>query len=129
MEIYNTTTNEVETLRYHDRSSQASQQQDSSADVTADDPCIKYNPNQDRYEASGEAIAYWREWFDRSEKADDMERELRELLKESSHDDPSEFIRENVNQHYFEHDTWPKQRMTLLSALKVEIESFTCGSQ
>lgn len=121
MEIFNTTTNEVETLTYYDRCSQASQQQDSSADVTADDPCIKYNPNQDRYEASGEAIDYWRQWFDLAEKADDLECELRGLLKASGHDDPSEFIRENVNQHYFEHDTWPKQRMDLLSALKVEV--------
>lgn len=114
MEIFNTTTNEVETLAYYDRSSNPSQQQDSAPDITAGDPNITFNPNEGRYQAAGEAIAYWRDWFDRSEKADDLERELRGLLNESGHDDQAEFIRENVDEHYFDHAEWPGQRIQLL---------------
>ena len=121
MKIYNTTTRELETLTYYDRSQNASQQQDSSADITADDPCIKYNPDEDRYQASGEAIDYLRQWFDQAEKADDLEREVRELLAVQGESDISGRIREEVDQHYFEEDTWPRQRMTLLSGLKIKL--------
>jgi len=120
MEIFNTTTNEAETLTYYDRSSQASQQQDSSADVTADDPCIKYNPNQDRYEASGEAIDYWREWFDRSEKADDMERELRQMAREEKSLSWIVDRIEEVNQEagWSGFDDVPAERIKAFEALK-----------
>lgn len=121
MEIYNITTNEVETLRYYDRSQNASQQQDSSADVTAGDPNITFDPNEGHYQASGEAIDYWRQWFAKSETADDLEREVRELLAVQGESDISGRIREEVDQHYFEEDTWPKQRMTLLGGLKIKL--------
>ena len=121
MKIFNTTTREVETLTYYDRSQNASQQQDSSADVTAGDPNITFDPNEDRYQATGEAIDYWRQWFDQAEKADDLEREVRELLAVQGESDISGRIREEVDQHYFEEDTWPRQRMTLLTELKIKL--------
>jgi predicted acyl esterase len=121
MKIYNTTTRELETLTYYDRSQNASQQQDSSADITAGDPNITFDPNEGHYQASGEAIDYWRQWFDQAETADDMEREVRELLAVQGESDISGRIREEVDQHYFEEDTWPKQRMTLLTELKIKL--------
>jgi predicted acyl esterase len=121
MKIYNTTTRELETLEYYDRSQNASQQQDSSADITAGDPNITFDPNEGHYQASGEAIDYWRQWFDQAETADDLEREVRELLAVQGESDISGRIREEVDQHYFEEDTWPRQRMTLLSGLKIKL--------
>ena len=121
MEIYNTTTRELETLTYYDRSQNASQQQDSSADITAGDPNITFDPNEGHYQAGGEAIDYWRQWFDQAEKADDLEREVRELLAVQGESDISGRIREEVDQHYFEEDTWPRQRMTLLTELKIKL--------
>ena len=123
MKIYNTTTRELETLEYYDRSQNASQQQDSSADITADDPCIKYNPNEDRYQATGEAIDYWRQWFDQAEKADDLERELRQLAGETKGLDWILDRITEVNQEagWSGFDDVPAERIKAFEALKSEL--------
>jgi hypothetical protein len=124
MKIFNTTTREVETLTYYDRSQNASQQQDSAADVTADDPCIKYNPDEDRYQATGEAIDYWRQWFDQAEKADDLERELRQLARETKGLDwiLDRITELNQEAGWSGFDDVPAERIKAFKALKSGVE-------
>ena len=123
MEIYNITTNEVETLRYYDRSQNASQQQDSSADVTAGDPNITFDPNEGHYQASGEAIDYWRQWFAKSETADDLERELRQMVRETKGLDWILDRITEVNQEagWSGFDDVPAERIKAFEALKSEL--------
>ena len=122
MEIYNTATHQIETLTYYDRAKDAAQQQDSAPDLTADDPGIVYNKQEDRFEAPSETIDFWRTWFAKSEAADDLERELRESLSRAGHQDPDEYILENVNQHYSDHNGWAQQRIELLNGLIEKME-------
>jgi hypothetical protein len=124
MKIFNTTTNEVETLTYYDRSQNASQQQDSSADVTAGDPNITFDPNEGHYQASGEAIDYWRQWFAKSETADDLERELRQMARGKGLDWIRGRITE-VNQEagWSGFDDVPAERIKAFEALRAEIEA------
>jgi hypothetical protein len=119
MEIYNTTTNEVETLEYYDRSQNASGEQDSSADITAGDPNITFDPNEGHYQASGEAIDYWRQWFDQAETADDMERELRQLARETKGLDRITEVNREAGWSGF--DDVPAERIKAFEALKSEL--------
>jgi hypothetical protein len=123
MRIYNTTTNELETLEYYDRSQDSSQQQDISADITAGDPNITFDPNEGHYQASGEAIEYWRQWFDQAEKADDLERELRQMARGKGLDWIRGRITE-VNQEagWSGFDDVPAERIKAFEALKSELE-------
>jgi hypothetical protein len=119
MRIYNTTTNELETLEYYDRSQNASQQQDSAPDITAGDPNITFDPNEGHYQASGEAIEYWRQWFAKSETADDLERELRQMARGKGLDWIRGRITE-VNQEagWSGFDDVPAERIKAFEALK-----------
>lgn len=74
MKIWNTTTNEFETLIY------APTGCDCLGELTADDDCIRYNADEDRYEADGAAIEFWREWIEEAEEADALEEELADKL-------------------------------------------------
>ena len=119
MEIYNTTTRELETLTYYDRSQNASQQQDSSADITAGDPNITFDPNEGHYQASGEAIDYWRQWFDQAETADDMERELRQIARETKGLDRITEVNQEAGWSGFDDVT--SNRIKAFEALKSEL--------
>jgi hypothetical protein len=119
MKIYNTTTRELETLTYYDRSQNASQQQDSSADITAGDPNITFDPNEGHYQASGEAIDYWRQWFDQAEKADDLERELRQIARETKGLDRITEVNQEAGWSGF--DDVPSNRIKAFEALKSEL--------
>lgn len=126
MEIYNLTTGTLEELTYYDRSRQAHQQQDSAPDITADDPGIKYNPDEDRYEATAEAIGYWREWFEVSEQADDLERAARDLSRRGA---VWAWIAEKVDEAMQEagwsaFDDVPAARIKALQALEAEVDAW-----
>jgi hypothetical protein len=123
MKIYNTTTRELETLTYYDRSQNSSQQQDISADITAGDPNITFDPNEGHYQASGEAIDYWRQWFDQTETADDLERELRQMARGKGLDWIRGRITE-VNQEagWSGFDDVPAERIKAFEALKSGVE-------
>lgn len=122
MEIYNTTTNAIIDLTYYDRSIDVAQQQDTAEEFVARDPDVVYNQEEDRYEASQETIDYWEAWLDKTMRADDLEREVREMLKQADETDVSERIHYEIDQHYTDDDVWPQQRIVLLEEFKAQIE-------
>lgn len=120
MQIYNTTTGETVDLNYYDRRVDVAQQQDSAIDFCGSDPDIIYNQDEDRYEASQDAIDYWTAWFRATELSDETERGVRELFREAGEDDIEERIREDVDRNYSDFDAWPAQRYQLLIKLRNE---------
>lgn len=74
MKIWNTTTNELEDIIY------APTGCDCIGDILDSDECIAWNDDEERFEAEESAIAFWREWIEESEKADELEEELAEKL-------------------------------------------------
>lgn len=74
MEIYNTTTNTLETLVY------APTGCDCLPDLVATDSGITWNQEEDRREGSESAIAFWREWIAEAEEADRLENDLADML-------------------------------------------------
>lgn len=122
MEIYNTTTNAIINLTYYDRSIDVAQQQDTAEEFVARDPDVVYNQEEDRYEASQETIDYWEAWLDKTMQGDELEREVREMLKQADETDVSERIHYEIDQHYTDDDVWPQQRIVLLEEFKSQIE-------
>lgn len=120
MQIYNTTTGQTVDLNYYDRRRDIHNQIDSAVDLTADDPAIVYNQDEDRHESSQDAIDYWQAWIRATELADDTERGVRELLQEAGEGDVSERILEDVDRNYSDFDAWPAQRYQLLIKLRNE---------
>jgi hypothetical protein len=64
MKIYNTDINETIDLTY------APTGCDCLRDLSADDTNIKYNADEERYEADSETIAWWADWIKAAEGAD-----------------------------------------------------------
>lgn len=62
MEIYNTDTKETETISYYYNGC------DCSEDLACNSDQIKYNEEEERYEANNEEIRYWEKWFEETEK-------------------------------------------------------------
>lgn len=122
MKIYNTTTGETVDLSYYDRRINQAQQQDSAIDLCGSDPDIIYNQDEDRYEANQDCIDYWQAWFNAMEHCDGLERDIRQELKELNENDISGRIHDEVDQHYFEEESWPVHRYKLLMQLRREID-------
>lgn len=122
MEIYNTTTNAIIDLTYYDRSIDVAQQQDTAEEFVARDPDVVYNQEEDRYEASQETIDYWEAWLDKTMQGDELEREVREMLRQADETDVSERIHYEIDEHYTDDDVWPQQRIVLLEEFKSQIE-------
>lgn len=76
MIIYNTDTKTEETISY------ISNGQDMSQELALSSDQIKYNKEEDRYEASDEEIRYWEDWFEKTTFADDMENDLKEIVRD-----------------------------------------------
>lgn len=74
MKIYNTTTNEIDSLAY------PGAETDCMADLTADDTEIAYNSDAERYEASGDSIQWWRDWAEADAKMTEMLGEVPESV-------------------------------------------------
>lgn len=75
MEILNTTTGQIENVSY------ISNGQDISS-IMLDSPEITFNNEQEVYQANYEEISYWKTYFYRSELADTMENDLKEIIRE-----------------------------------------------
>ena len=74
MNIYTTDTGETITLVY------APTGCDCLRDISADDDCIKYNADEERYEADTTAIEWWADWVARSQEADSLQETLAETV-------------------------------------------------
>ena len=82
MKIYNTTTNQFETLDY-----------DGISDLSARDENIIWSDTRERHEANQDTIDWWQNWIEGEEKLSDMKDALEddqlahEITEESQHCD------------------------------------------
>ena len=67
MEIYNTDTQKIEEITYRNSSGC-----DMMADLSSSDETIRYNRDEDRMEADSATIAWWSDYVERQEAADEM---------------------------------------------------------
>jgi hypothetical protein len=72
MNIYNTDTGATVTLTY------APTGCDCLRDISADDSNIRYNADEERYEADSDTIAWWASWIEATEEADAIVAALKE---------------------------------------------------
>jgi hypothetical protein len=126
MEIYNTDTKETETISYSLNGCDCSQ------DIALDSDQIKYNEEEERYEASDEEIRYWKDWFNETIQADDMENDLKELIREKHRQgyyESLDWVRnkiDEINQEcgWSEFSEVPKERQKLYKELYTEVKEW-----
>lgn len=129
MEIYNTDTKETETITYLCNGLDMANEWICGYDSTQ----VKYNKEEERYEANNEEIRYWEKWFNDSSLADDMENDIKEIIKElyrkGYQRDSFEWIRNKIHEleneaGWCDFDQIPKERQKLYRELYKEVQEW-----
>lgn len=130
MEIYNTDAKETETITY------LCNGQDMAGELASDSNRVKYNPDRDRYEANNEEIRYWEKCFEETGEADDMENDLKEMLRELERKgywrDSFEWIRNKIDEvnneaGWCDFEQVPRERQKLYRELYKEVQEWWNG--
>lgn len=130
MKIYNTDTKETEAIDYYYNGC------DCSEDLALQSDQIKYNSEEERYEANDEEIRYWEKYFEETGEADDMENDLKEMVRELERKgywrDSFDWIRNKIHEvnneaGWCDFEQVPKERQKLYRELYNEVREWWNG--
>jgi len=123
MKIFNRTTKKIEELSYIVNS------QDMASEMMLRSDQIKYNRDEDQYEANDEEIRWWEKWLEEQSLADDMEDDVKTLVRDEKFQN-SEWISHRIEELKMEagwcdFEDIPRETQKLLKELYKDIQEWS----